>query len=148
MTDHALSRDEMEPTKGTPVPQVIFPPHTAVVVKRIIELSAKAQGCSVHELMGPLKYNYLCEARCAAYRLMRKHTRLSIPQIARKFGRDHSSISHSLRHSRQNQERVSAIVALVDAHLFPAPCEQCGQRALGDVDSGDGRNNKTPDGLY
>jgi len=148
MTDHALSRDEAEPTKSTTVPQVIFPPQTTIVVKRIIELTAKAQGCGVHEMMGPRTYNYLCEARLAAYRLMQKHTRLSIPQIARKFGRDHSSVCHALRHSKQNQDRVLAIMALVDAHLFPSPCEHCGQRALGDVNSGDSRHINPHDGLY
>lgn len=144
----APAKDETEPTNGAAVPQVIFPPQTTIVVKRIIELSAKAQGCGVNELLGPRTYNYLCEARLAAYRLMRKHTRLSIPQIARKFGRDHSSVCHALRHSKQNQDRVLAIMALVDAHLFPSPCEHCGQRALGDVDIGDERKNTPPNGLY
>jgi chromosomal replication initiator protein len=76
-------------------------------------------------LRGTLKNKNTAEARQVAMYLIRKLTNLSLPDIGREFGRDHSTVIHSLRKVEQTlddsasglQDNIRDITANVNSKL-------------------------------
>jgi chromosomal replication initiation ATPase DnaA len=71
--------------------------------KRIAISIAKAYGLSWKDITSPRRLKRIVMARQHAWWLMRKHTKLSYPQMAKVFGDfDHTSVMHGVaRHQRR-----------------------------------------------
>lgn len=72
-----------------------------VPAKRIIGLCAEEFGFHPDQLASARRTRWLCYARFAAWDLLRRHTRLSLPQMGQRFGnRDHTTVIHGLKSSK------------------------------------------------
>lgn len=69
----------------------------ATKLDQIIELVCAAQSVNRDEIMGRSQYRRIARARQSAMALAREFTKLSLPQIGRKFKRDHTTILHGVR---------------------------------------------------
>ena len=63
----------------------------------IINQVCKIYSVDESVLRGPLKNKGTSEARQIAIYLIRKITNLSLPDIGKEFGRDHTTILHAIR---------------------------------------------------
>jgi Bacterial dnaA protein helix-turn-helix len=99
----------------------------------ILRAVAREYGAEPGDMLSPSRPGRLVQARQAAWLLLRKRTRLSLPQIGARFGRDHSTVLHGVRKMealmRANpllRERLAAIEAQLDH-----PQESSGGKAAG-----------------
>lgn len=69
----------------------------ATKLDQIIELVCATQSVNRDEIMGRSQYRRIARARQLAMTLAREFTKLSLPQIGRKFKRDHTTILHGVR---------------------------------------------------
>jgi hypothetical protein len=99
----------------------------------ILRAVAREYGAEPGDMLSPSRQGRLVQARQAAWLLLRKRTRLSLPQIGARFGRDHSTVLHGVRKMealiRANpllRERLAAIEAQLDH-----PQESGGGKAAG-----------------
>jgi chromosomal replication initiator protein len=65
---------------------------------------ATRAGLTFRDLIGVERRREVSWVRQDAYRAIREQTSLSLPQIARIFGRDHSTVLHGIRASKRRQE--------------------------------------------
>lgn len=64
----------------------------------VIRLVAKIFAVNVRDLLRQDRRKHVSEARSAAYFLLRRHTRMSFPELARALGKkDHSSAMHGVQ---------------------------------------------------
>ncbi len=70
---------------------------TSVTVERILETVAKKYGTTIDNIKGTRRTREIAYARHIAVYLLRKLTDLSLPQIGKCLGRDHTTIISSLR---------------------------------------------------
>jgi chromosomal replication initiator protein len=71
-------------------------PHTSVTLDRVLDITARHHGLSVHDLVGPRRTGVISQARQIAMYLAREYTSASLPQIGDAFGgRKHSTVLHS-----------------------------------------------------
>jgi Bacterial dnaA protein helix-turn-helix len=87
----------------------------------ILRAVARDYAVDPEEILSPNRKERFVQARQAAWLLLRKRTRLSLPQIGARFGRDHSTVLHGVRkmeaQMRSNpllRERLAAIEAHLD----------------------------------
>lgn len=85
--------------------------------KRALIVAANATGSSVDAITGPCRWPELVRPRWAIMVAMRKRG-VSLPQIGRRFNRDHSTVLHAMRHYEAKMARdagFARLVAIVDA---------------------------------
>lgn len=63
----------------------------------IVEVVARRAGYSREEVIGPRRCKALCRARQIAHYLLHNRKRFSLPMIARRMERDHTTVLHSVR---------------------------------------------------
>lgn len=64
----------------------------------MVEITARLVGYPMKALRGRQRHQSLANARLTAYWLLRKTTKLSLPEIGQVFGgRDHTTIIHGCR---------------------------------------------------
>ena len=91
---------------------------TAPSVQAIQEAVASIQGISRADLLSAKRTPQVARARHLAMFLSRELTPLSLVQIAREFGRDHSTVIHAIRAVAKKNEPGSAIAG--DIHSVRA----------------------------
>jgi chromosomal replication initiator protein len=64
--------------------------HTAVMA--ICERAAMLYGCTADDILGRSRSRTICEARKVAMHAARKRLSWSYPELARAFGRDHTTL--------------------------------------------------------
>ena len=74
--------------------------------RRIIKICADEFGVSPEDMLSPWRRRTITWARFAAWDLMRQHTRMSYPEIGRKFNRDHTTILSGVRRSEGMRDNV------------------------------------------
>jgi len=79
---------------GQPSPSVVPP---APTLEAIQEAVCVVQGISLEEMRSPLRSPRIARARQIAMYLARELTCLSLTQIARSFGRDHTTVMYAAR---------------------------------------------------
>ncbi len=72
-------------------------PRWRSMARTIIKAVGMKHGYSVKELLGNSRTKLIAEARQEAYYLVRYHTKLSLPQIAQMFNRDHSTVLYGIK---------------------------------------------------
>lgn len=74
---------------------IATPPYLAY---DIVAKTATALDVHMHDMFkDKVKTHRVAQARRYAWYLIRKHTKMSFPEIARMFGRDHSTIVHQAK---------------------------------------------------
>jgi len=73
------------------------PPSSPPTIEAIQEAVCAVQGITGEELRGKLRSQRVVRARQIAMYLARELTGLSLPQIARSFSRDHTTVMHAVR---------------------------------------------------
>lgn len=69
-------------------------------VREVIRVAAALAGCTVEEMISPMRRRDISEWRKAAYCVARSKTRRSLPFIASQFGgRDHTTIMYGIKHA-------------------------------------------------
>lgn len=63
----------------------------------IIEAVAAVYGIGQADITGRLRTKAVAEARCCVYLITRRCTRLSYPEIATVFGRDHTTVMAGIK---------------------------------------------------
>ena len=92
------------------------------VSKKIIEIAAGISGIAVDYMLCHRRAPVCSEARWVAAWLIRKHTKLSTPEIGRRLGgRDHSTILYGLGKVDEDLasggDRFGAAIAAIEARL-------------------------------
>ena len=78
--------------------------------RQILRDVAKAFDVPMRDLMSRCKIRTYAQARQAAGYLMRLQTKMSLPEIGRRMGRDHTTILHGNRHVQEALDSVGSIV--------------------------------------
>jgi len=69
---------------------------TTITLERVLNITARHHGLSIHDLTGPRRTGVINQARQIAMYLAREYTNASLPQIGDTFGgRKHSTVLHS-----------------------------------------------------
>ena len=66
-------------------------------MREIATLVAERHGLTLEELRGPSRKHRVSRPRQEAMAFMRAEGRFSYPQIARYFGKDHTTVLHAVR---------------------------------------------------
>lgn len=69
--------------------------------RRIVYDVCKRRGLVFEDVVGPSKHRDLTIARFECWYRIRQETAYSFPQIAKFFGRDHSTVLHGVRRWRE-----------------------------------------------
>lgn len=72
--------------------------------RAIIKAVAMKHDVRIHEIMGTSRERQIVHARQEAMFQIRETTPLSLPQIARMFGKDHSTVVHAVK---AHKERIA-----------------------------------------
>lgn len=65
--------------------------------REIIEQVCEETGIPEKKLLSKKRTRHLVEARCLCMWMIRKQTKLSLPEIGELFNRDHTTVLHNLR---------------------------------------------------
>ena len=91
----------------------------------IIEETGKCYGIDVSDIMGSSRTKEVTIARQVSMYIIRNLTKLSLPEIGRVFGRDHSTVIHSLekvegliKTHRETAENIRDIKSNVNARTY------------------------------
>ena len=91
----------------------------------IIEETAKCYGVEVSDIMSTSRTAKLTLARQVSMYIIRSMTQLSLPEIGRVFGRDHTTVMHSLekveklmKTNREVSENIRDIKSNVNARYY------------------------------
>jgi len=90
--------EEIEDTAETPF-NFLKPPGWGGIVK----LVALKHGVSVEDMRGPSRVTKISHARQEAMALMHGHCGMSLPEVGRKFDRDHTTVLHAIRVLRKRK---------------------------------------------
>jgi len=66
-------------------------------IDEIVGAIAGAHEVSPADIMGPTQVRRVVRARWAVWRIMRDEYQMTLPQIGRAFGKDHTTVLHGLR---------------------------------------------------
>ena len=100
---HALGPAEAGPSAAVPRP----------TLEGIQQAVCAVQGISAEEMHSPLRSPRIAHARQIAMYLARQLTGLSLAQIARSFGRDHTTVMHAVRAVDKRREPGSETEAAI-----------------------------------
>lgn len=97
-----------------PAPAAVRPP-PRTVLSVIVDAVAEAFGVTSYHLYSPGRAKPFCRARFACYLLASDRCRLSLNQIGKRIGRDHTSVMHGIRRARRLYEHDADWRAKFDA---------------------------------
>ena len=104
-----------------PCPEFISRPPTTAT--RIIDLACVRFNLTLAMMLSNRRQREIVRPRQIAMWLCHVHTRLSLPQIGRKFGgRDHTTVLHAIRkidELRQVDANITAAIAELESELTP-----------------------------
>jgi len=127
----ALARQALDPCPSAPATTAPDPgaPHPAPSVESIQEAACTALGVSRSDLLSTARTARVSQARQVAMYLARDLTPLSLAQIARAFGRDHSTVLHAVRAVSGRLDHGSDTAEAVDSarQLVVPPADISGQ---------------------
>ncbi len=114
LVDELLDAIHPGPNPCTPVPGTVEPSNRApaIAVSKIISVVAEHFGLSVDELTGPGRTRAVTGPRQIAMYLACQMTDETLPQVAKRFGRDHSTVVHA-RNKVERQIRSDVAAATV-----------------------------------
>jgi chromosomal replication initiator protein len=91
----------------------------------IIEETSKCYGVAMSDIMSTSRTKEVAIARQVAMYIIRQQTKLSLPEIGRVFGRDHTTVIHSLekvegliKENRETAENIRDIKSNVNARAY------------------------------
>jgi hypothetical protein len=104
----------------------------------LIELAARRWGTDAVLILSDSRDQLVTAARHHAMWLLREHTRYSLPQIGRLFGRDHSTVISGIAHHLERvagtrripfvwtRDAVRQLKVNLRAHTLPEACRRLG----------------------
>lgn len=96
------------------------------LMRRVIDAAAQNSGIRAADILGPCREREIAHLRFAVWLAL--HTRgFGYAPIARRFGRDHSSIMHGVKRAREIAAGNPAYAAFIDA-LAAVRAEPVSQR--------------------
>lgn len=109
------------PAPPPPPAPVVIPPTPRSLISPIVEAVATAFGATAGHIVSASRRKPHCRARFACYLLASVRCKLSLNQIGKRIGRDHTSVMHGLRRARDLYDhdadwraKYDAVVAALD----------------------------------
>jgi Bacterial dnaA protein helix-turn-helix len=95
----------------------------SATTRRIIHVAAEVFCITEEELLGHSRKCHFVVPRQAAMAVARRFSRLSLPQLGRIFGRDHTTVLYAVRRAEHDAKLQEAVAKLLAALAAPAEAE-------------------------
>lgn len=86
-------------------------------MREVIDATLRASGLTASELVGPTRYRRVMVVRHASWRVARKWTTCSLPQIGKLWRRDHTTIISGLKRVAKYPHVYAGIIAAIEREL-------------------------------